>query len=233
MSTASIFYENPDLKERYTYKEPVRRNYFPMAKQTRYLTYKYVLSRIVAVIALFVLSPLLLLVAILIKLDSRGPLFFTHERHGMAGRPFKMIKFRTMIPNAHTLQKDLQDINEMRGGGLFKSDNDPRVTRVGKFLRKYSIDELPQLINIVRGEMTIIGPRPLSTPLELYEPQEMKRFALLPGLGCIWQAHFRKETDFRMWMKTDCIYVEAVSFVLDMKLLFTIAYNVVIGRGAR
>jgi lipopolysaccharide/colanic/teichoic acid biosynthesis glycosyltransferase len=104
----------------------------------------------------------------MIKLDSRGSVLFKHKRYGISGKPFTMYKFRSMIEGAHLMQNEFMHLNEMKGGKLFKSDNDPRITKLGRFLRKTSIDELPQLFNILKGDMTIIGPRPLSTPLEYF-----------------------------------------------------------------
>jgi lipopolysaccharide/colanic/teichoic acid biosynthesis glycosyltransferase len=121
----------------------------------------------------------------------------------------------------------------MKGGQLFKSDNDPRITPFGKFLRKYSLDELPQLFNILKGEMSIIGPRPLSTPISVYENYQLKRFIMKPGLGCIWQAYYRKEINFTKWMKTDLLYIKKASLWVDIKLLLLITKNVIMGKGGR
>lgn len=202
-------------------------------KESRYLKLKYFAEYVLALFAVIFLSPFLLSVAFVVKITSKGPVLFKQTRYGQSGMPFSIYKFRTMVDGAHSLQDKISHLNEMKGGKLFKSDNDPRVTKIGKFLRKTSIDELPQLFNILKGEMTIIGPRPLSTPLNEYEEEELARFRVKPGLGCIWQAYFRKETDFKSWMKMDVLYVNSVSFTLDAKLLFLIAKNALIGRGAR
>ncbi|GAB5409658.1 MAG: sugar transferase [Balneolaceae bacterium] len=203
------------------------------AKKGLYINLKYSIEYFLTFCLVIPLLPFLGVVAILIKFDSRGDIFFRQTRYGKSGVPFTIFKFRTMIDGAHQLQHKLTHLNEMDGGRLFKSDNDPRVTRIGKFLRKTSIDELPQLFNILKGDMTIIGPRPLSTPLEEYDQEDLIRFKVKPGLGCIWQAYFRKETDFKTWMKTDAIYVNSVSAKLDIKLFLTIAKNVLITKGAR
>ncbi len=203
------------------------------AKEGFYINIKYSIEYILTVCLVIPLLPILGIVALVIKFDSRGDIFFRQTRYGKSGIPFTIFKFRTMIDGAHQLQHKLTHLNEMDGGRLFKSDNDPRVTRLGKFLRKTSIDELPQLFNILRGEMTIIGPRPLSTPLNEYDQEDLIRFKVKPGLGCIWQAYFRKETDFKTWMKTDAIYVNSISAKLDIKLFLTIAKNVLITKGAR
>ncbi|MFV1884731.1 MAG: sugar transferase [Balneola sp.] len=206
---------------------------FISPKENRYLRIKYFLEYMVALSAVIALSPIFIVVALAVKLSSKGPVLFKHTRYGYSGMPFSVYKFRTMVDGAHSLQDKMGHINEMNGGKLFKSDNDPRVTKLGKFLRKTSIDELPQLFNILKGEMTVIGPRPLSTPLEEYSTEELCRFKVKPGLGCIWQAYFRKETDFKSWMKTDVLYVEQVSLKLDLKLFYSITKNVLLGRGAR
>lgn len=202
-------------------------------KSSIYMHVKYVTSSIIALVGLLVLSPFLALVAFFIKLDSSGPIFYSQERLGLGGKPFNLLKFRTMIKDAHKLQDELAHLNEMKGGRLFKSDKDPRITKLGRILRKLSIDELPQLINIIKGDMTIIGPRPISTPLNEYAKDELVRFSVKPGLGAIWQAYFRGETDFKKWIKMDCIYVQNTSFGLDTKLFFIILFNVIRGKGAR
>jgi lipopolysaccharide/colanic/teichoic acid biosynthesis glycosyltransferase len=138
-----------------------------------------------------------------------------------------------MIKDAQSKQLELQNINEMKGGKLFKCDNDPRITPIGKFLRKYSIDELPQLFNILKGEMSIIGPRPLSTPISEYENYQLRRFIIKPGLFCIWQVYYRKETNFTKWMKTDLLYINKASFLVDAKLFLLMVKNVIIGKGSR
>lgn len=202
-------------------------------KESKYIKIKGFVEFFCAIIILLALSPVMLLVGLLIKLDSKGDVFFKQKRYGLSGVPFMVYKFRTMVDGAHDLQEKYKHLNEMDGGKLFKSDHDPRVTKLGKFLRKTSIDELPQLFNIIKGDMVIIGPRPLSTPIYEYNVEHLVRFKVKPGLGCIWQAHFRKETDFNNWMKTDAIYVENISAKLDTKLFFTIIKNVILAKGAR
>ncbi|TNE71121.1 sugar transferase [bacterium] len=201
--------------------------------QSNYMKFKYLTSQLIGLLALVLLTPVLLSVAFIIKLDSRGPVFFKQKRFGFMGKSFTLYKFRTMIQDAHLMQEQYAHLNEMNGGRLFKSDKDPRITRLGRFLRKLSIDELPQLINIVKGDMTIIGPRPISTPLNCYTEENLLRFTVKPGLGAIWQAYHRGETDFDKWVKMDCLYVKNVSFLLDVKLFFTILFNVLRARGAR
>lgn len=201
--------------------------------RTSYTRFKYTFEFLFVLVSVIVLSPLLLAIALLVKLDSRGSVLFKQKRYGISGKPFTMYKFRSMIDGAHLMQNEFMHLNEMKGGKLFKSDKDPRITKLGRLLRKTSIDELPQLFNILKGDMTIIGPRPLSTPLEEYKRNELVRFRVRPGLGCIWQAYFRKETDFKNWMYTDTIYVDNISFKLDVTLFYNIVKNVITGKGAR
>ena len=206
---------------------------FIKPKSDNYIKVKYFIEYLGALLVTIVLLPVLGVVALLVKLDSKGEVIFKQLRYGHSGMPFYIYKFRTMVDGAHQMQDEIRHLNEMDGGKLFKSDKDPRITRLGKFLRKTSIDELPQLFNILKGDMTIIGPRPLSTPLNEYDKEDLLRFRMKPGLGCIWQANHRKETDFKNWMKTDALYVQTVSATLDIKLFWTIAKNVILGKGAR
>ena len=170
--------------------------------------------------ALVLLSPIFIIVAIAIRLESKGPIFFSQERIGLYGRPFKMYKFRSMVPNAEELKKKLKADNEM-DGPMFKMKEDPRVTKVGKFIRKTSIDELPQIINILKGEMSLVGPRP-SLPNEVKEFEEwmLERLKVKTGLTCYWQVSGRNNIDFEDWMKLDIKYVKERNTLLDFKLIF-------------
>ena len=181
---------------------------------------KRTIDIIASLIGLILLSPVLIIVSILIKLESEGPIIFSQDRIGYKGQKFKMYKFRSMVVNAEELKKKLVEQNEM-SGPMFKMKNDPRVTKVGKFIRKTSIDELPQLINILRGEMSLVGPRP-SLPKEVkeFEPWMMERLEVKPGLTCYWQVAGRNDIDFEEWMKLDIKYVRERSFWLDIKLIF-------------
>ncbi|MEX0906265.1 MAG: sugar transferase [Balneolaceae bacterium] len=202
-------------------------------KQTLYIICKYVAEYMLAAVAFVILLPFMTLVALLIKLDSSGKIIFKQKRHGYLGKPFNIYKFRTMVKDAHSLQCKYSELNEMNGGKLFKSKHDPRITRLGRILRKYSIDELPQLVNILKGEMTVIGPRPISTPLTEYTPEQLVKFSVKPGLGAIWQAYSRGATDFNEWMKLDRQYVENISPGMDLKLLLQITKTVLTGEGSR
>lgn len=181
---------------------------------------KRVLDVIASFLGLVILSPILLIVAILIKLESKGPAIFAQSRIGLSGKEFKMYKFRSMVQNAEELKEKLAKQNEM-SGPMFKIKNDPRVTKVGKFIRKTSIDELPQLLNILKGDMTLVGPRPsLPREVEKFESWMLKRLEVKPGLTCYWQVSGRNNIDFYEWMKLDLKYVNDMSFWIDIKLIF-------------
>ncbi|WP_294187298.1 sugar transferase [uncultured Clostridium sp.] len=180
---------------------------------------KKIIDFSLSAVALVILSPLLLIVAILIKLESKGPVIFSQKRVGLNGKEFKMYKFRSMVVNAEELKEKLAKQNEM-SGPMFKMKDDPRVTKIGKFIRKTSIDELPQLINILKGDMSLVGPRP-SLPKEVaeFEPWMLERLNVKPGLTCYWQVSGRNNIDFIEWMKLDLKYVKDRSFLLDLKLI--------------
>lgn len=165
--------------------------------------------------------PFFLIVAILIKLDSKGPVFFRQKRSGLRGTEFGVYKFRTMVVNAEALQKDLMAKNEMTGP-VFKMTDDPRITRVGKILRKTGIDEFPQFLNVFLGDMSIVGPRPpLPKEVAQYDRWQMRRLAMKPGITCIWQvAPNRNSITFEDWMKMDMEYIDNWSLTLDFVLIF-------------
>ena len=182
--------------------------------------------------ALVVLSPLLLLVALLIKLTSKGPIFFKQARVGLHGRPFNIFKFRTMVVNAEELQRQLEDRNEQTGP-VFKMKNDPRVTPIGSVLRKHSIDELPQLINVLRGDMSVVGPRPpLPSEVAKYEGWQLRRLSVRPGLTCIWQVSGRNQISFQEWMFLDMRYIDHWSLTEDLSLILRTLPQVLTGKGA-
>ncbi|MBX7319995.1 sugar transferase [Clostridium chauvoei] len=191
-------------------------------KERRYLyeASKRGLDIIASLSGLILLSPILIVIATLIKLESKGPIIFSQKRVGLNGKEFNMYKFRSMVVNAEELKKKLAEQNEM-SGPMFKMKNDPRITKIGKFIRKTSIDELPQLINILKGEMSLVGPRP-SLPQEVkeFEPWMMKRLEVKPGLTCYWQVSGRNNIDFEDCMKLDIKYVETRCLLLDIKLIF-------------
>ena len=169
---------------------------------------------------IILLSPLFLIVAVLIKLeDPKGKVFFAQERNGRYPKTFKMYKFRSMVHNAEDLLKDLMDRNEQTGP-VFKINDDPRITKVGKFIRKTSIDELPQLFNVLKGDMSLVGPRPpIPREVEQYTTYQMQRLGVKPGLTCIWQVSGRNSIDFDGWVEMDLEYIRTRSLWLDIKLI--------------
>lgn len=189
-------------------------------KRTSYDINKRGIDFLLSLLGLVILSPILLIVALIIKLDSRGPVIFKQERVGLKGKKFYMYKFRSMVVNAEELKDKLQKQNEM-SGPMFKMKKDPRITRVGRFIRKTSIDELPQLFNVLKGEMSLVGPRP-SLPKEVmkFESWMLKRLDVKPGLTCYWQVSGRSSIGFEEWMKLDCEYVKDRSTLVDLKLIF-------------
>lgn len=190
------------------------------SKSKIYLIAKRVTDIVCSIIGLVVLSPILIITAIAIKIDSKGPVFFKQDRVGKDEQLFSMYKFRSMVVNAEELKKNLEDENEM-SGPMFKIKKDPRITKVGRFIRKTSIDELPQLFNVLKGDMSLVGPRP-SLPKEVaaFEPWMKERLTVLPGLTCIWQVSGRNNIPFKQWMELDIKYVRERSYLLDLKLIF-------------
>lgn len=193
-------------------------------ESTRGFSFYEVIKRVIDVVCSFVgvlvLSPLFVVIAIIIKFTSKGPVFFSQKRVGRDGKEFKMYKFRSMVVNAEELKEKLAAQNEM-SGPMFKMKDDPRVTKVGKFIRKTSIDELPQLLNVLKGDMSLVGPRP-SLPKEVAQFDEWmyKRLEVKPGLTCYWQVSGRNNIDFEDWMKLDIRYVEERNLWIDIKLIF-------------
>ncbi|OPF50876.1 multidrug MFS transporter [Clostridium baratii] len=189
-------------------------------KMELYYFFKRFIDVIGAFLGIVVLSPIILIISILIKLDSNGPILFSQDRVGKDKKVFKMYKFRSMVVNAEELKSKLKEQNEM-SGPMFKMKEDPRVTKIGKFIRKTSIDELPQLINVIKGEMSLVGPRPsLPKEVEQFEPWMMERFQVKPGLTCYWQVYGRNDIDFEDWMKLDIKYVRERNIFIDLKLIF-------------
>ncbi len=194
---------------------------------------KRMLDFTVSLILLTLLGPLFLVTAILIKLTSPGPVFFVQKRVGLNKRRFRIYKFRTMITDAENKQAEVEHLNEVTGP-VFKIKNDPRITPIGRFLRKTSIDELPQLINVLKGEMSLVGPRPL--PVRDYEgfdqDWQRRRFSVRPGITCLWQVNGRSSVSFDKWMELDLEYVDKWSLWLDLKILLRTVPAVLKGSGA-
>ena len=193
-------------------------------ESTRGFSFYEVIKRVIDVVCSFVgvlvLSPLFVVIAIIIKFTSKGPVFFSQKRVGRDGKEFKMYKFRSMVVNAEELKEKLAAQNEM-SWPMFKMKDDPRVTKVGKFIRKTSIDELPQLFNVLKGDMSLVGPRP-SLPKEVaqFEDWMYRRLEVKPGLTCYWQVSGRNNIDFEDWMKLDVKYVKERNLWIDIKLIF-------------
>jgi exopolysaccharide biosynthesis polyprenyl glycosylphosphotransferase len=197
--------------------------------------FKSVLDAVGALVGLVVLSLIMIPVAIIIKLTSRGPIMFCQQRAGLNGAPFKMYKFRTMVTNAEQLKHELARLNEM-SGPVFKITKDPRVTRIGRWLRKTSLDELPQLFNVLRGEMSLVGPRPLPVDevKRFDDVAHRRRLSVKPGLTCLWQISGRNQiSDFREWVRLDLQYIDNWSLWLDMKIILRTIPVVLFGRGAK
>ena len=187
---------------------------------------------VVSFLALIVLLPVFLVIAVALKLDSRGPIVYVSKRNGKKGKLFNFCKFRTMVSNADQMLESLRHLDET-DGPIFKIKNDPRITRVGRFLRRYSLDELPQLWNVLKGDMSLVGPRP-PTPneVEKYAHWQLKRLEIRPGLTCLWQVRGRSNLSFREWMKLDLFYIENWSFWLDIKIILRTIVVVIRGEGA-
>ncbi len=192
---------------------------------------KRVVDRALSLLALILTAPLMLAIAVAVKLESKGPVFYISDRIGRRGRVFPCFKFRTMIHNADKMQQDLTALNE-RDGILFKLKNDPRVTPLGRILRKYSLDELPQFLNVLRGEMSIVGPRPpIASEVEKYELEHFRRLEVLPGLTGLWQVQARHDPSFAKYIALDTAYVENWSLWLDIRILLQTANVVLRGTG--
>ncbi|HEY2329649.1 MAG TPA: sugar transferase [Verrucomicrobiae bacterium] len=184
-------------------------------------------------IALVLLGPLLLLIALLIKFEDRGPVFFAQTRVGKFGREFKMYKFRSMGLDAEARLQELLAKNRHKEGVTFKLKDDPRLTRTGKWLRKFSLDELPQFFNVLTGDMSLVGPRPpLPREVALYSLADRRRLAAKPGITCFWQISGRSEIDFSGQVKLDVNYIESQNFLVDVKILAKTVPAVLSGKGA-
>ena len=198
-----------------------------------YLTTKRLLDITVALTALVVLSPLFLIVALCVKLTDGGPVFFRQKRVGLNGLVFDFFKFRSMCVDAEARKAELLRLNKHGNSITFKMLRDPRVTWVGRILRKTSIDEAPQLWNVLIGEMTLVGPRPaVVAEVQRYTPRERRRLAVVPGLTCIWQVSGRADLDFQQQVELDCRYIRERSMWLDLKLMVLTIPAVLSGKGA-
>jgi exopolysaccharide biosynthesis polyprenyl glycosylphosphotransferase len=196
------------------------------------LLFKRAIDVLFSSAALVVLSPVLLAVAIAVKLDSRGPILYSSERIGKKGRVFKCVKFRTMVRDAEERRADVMHMNE-RDGVLFKISNDPRITTVGRFLRKYSLDELPQFINVLKGDMSIVGPRPpLASEVQEYKLSHLRRLDVTPGITGLWQVQARQDPSFDSYISLDVTYIDNWSIWLDLKIIVRTVVVVFAGTGS-
>lgn len=201
-------------------------------QSSAFFALKRIFDFVAALSGLLLLSPIFLIVAVAILIEDGRPVFFVQERNGIDGKVFRMYKFRTMCQNADKMQESLLTKNEL-DGPAFKMKNDPRITRIGKILRKTSIDELPQLLNILKGEMSVVGPRPLPT----YETAkcndyQKQRMIIKPGLTCYWQCSGRNDIPFDQWIEMDLQYIKEASALVDIKIILKTVGSVISGKGA-
>lgn len=206
--------------------------YTPARHSPELLILKRVLDVMVAIVGIILTGPIMLICVIAIKLTSPGPVLFRQRRTGLNGREFHMFKFRTMDPDAEQKRAEIAHLNEA-AGPVFKIHNDPRVTRIGRLLRRWSLDELPQLFNVVRGDMSIVGPRPpIPEEVTRYDRWQRRRLSMRPGLTCLWQIKGRHRIGFDEWMQLDLFYIDHWSLRLDLLILFKTAATVLSGSGA-
>jgi exopolysaccharide biosynthesis polyprenyl glycosylphosphotransferase len=193
---------------------------------------KRIVDVVFSALVLLILSPLMMLISLAIKIDSRGPIFYYSERIGKKGRVFRCTKFRTMVRDAENRRADVMHMNE-RDGVLFKISNDPRVTKLGKFLRKYSLDELPQFFNVLHGDMSVVGPRPpLASEVREYKLSHLRRLDVTPGVTGLWQVQGRQDPSFDSYISLDVTYIENWSIWLDMKIIMRTIAVVFSGTGS-
>lgn len=205
----------------------------PVARGEGPLFAKRLFDLVVTLAAMPVLLPFLVLVAIAIRIDSKGPVFFVQDRIGLHKRLFRMYKFRSMVPDAEERMQEVEHLNEAEGPN-FKIEADPRVTRLGRFIRRTSIDELPQLFNVILGDMSLVGPRPMSKrDVQLFDKGvQRKRFSVRPGITCLWQISGRSDLNFDEWLQLDLQYIDSWSFWADIKILLKTIPTVLRGSGA-
>lgn len=196
------------------------------------LRVKRMMDFTVALVAIVLLSPVFLLLALTIKFTSPGPIFYISDRVGQYGQIIKILKFRSMYTDAEYRKAELEEVNEM-SGPVFKMKDDPRITPIGRLIRKLSLDELPQLLHVLTGEMSLVGPRPaIPAEVDTYDDGERQRLLVKPGLTCIWQVSGRNDVDFDTWMRMDIEYIQEWTPRLDVALLAKTVPAVVLARGA-
>jgi exopolysaccharide biosynthesis polyprenyl glycosylphosphotransferase len=205
---------------------------FAIREPMAYRAAKRVFDLLVAIAALVLLLPIIPLIAVMIKLDTPGPVFFRQQRVGRRGRPFAFYKFRSMFVDADERKKEVEALNE-QDGPVFKVRSDPRVTNVGRFLRRSSLDEIPQIFNVVKGEMSIVGPRPpLPSEVLRYQPWHRRRLEVTPGITCLWQISGRSHLSFNEWMRLDMEYLKQRSLRADLVIFFKTIPAVIARKGA-
>ncbi len=198
-----------------------------------YKVVKRIADIIGGIIGLILLSPVFLIIAICIKIDSKGPVIFAHKRIGKKGKEFNMYKFRSMYENAEEMIENFSEEQKTEWQEKFKLENDPRITKVGKFLRKTSLDELPQIVNIIKGDLSIIGPRPIvDEELKKYGKNKEKFLSITPGLTGYWQANGRSNTSYEERMQMELYYIDNQSLLLDIKIFFKTIVSVFKKEGA-
>lgn len=235
MPNGTAAYNRDSVAYETTEEEQISTQVYLVQSEKKFPVYSF-LKRcgdlVLSVIALVLLSPLCLLTAVAVKLEDGGPVIYSQIRAGKNGKPFKFYKFRSMCVDAEKKRKDLKNFDES-DGPVFKITHDPRITKVGKVIRKSSIDELPQLANILRGDMTIVGPRPpLPDEVAQYTPEQMHRLDVKPGLTCYWQCSGRSDLSFEKWMELDFKYIQERGFWTDLKIILKTVPAVLLGRGA-
>ena len=229
--SVSVFERTVQAKGELTWIEQYRPQRSWLREQS-YLFFKRVFDITACVLTLPLLLPVFALIALLIKLESPGgPIMFTQQRTGKGGKRFAIYKFRTMVPNAEEMKKQLAHLNELKWPD-FKITNDPRITRVGRILRKTSLDELPQLINVLKGEMSLVGPRPTSFAASTYLLWQTQRLDVVPGLTGLWQIYGRGESEFDARLRLDILYIKHRCLAVDIEILFRTVSSVLAGRGA-
>jgi len=221
------------------YQHVAAKKKWPLALHFSYVAHRFypvtkrMMDILVSLIAIIIFSPLLITVAILIKMEDQGTILFTQKRVGRNGKPFNMYKFRSMRADAEKLKQKLMKKNESKDGIIFKMKDDPRITRIGRFIRKWSIDELPQLFNILQGDMSLVGPRPpLPSEVEAYMIEDLKRLHIVPGLTCYWQVSGRSEIPFKEQVELDKKYISRHSLWIDIKIIFATIPAVLTQKGA-
>lgn len=242
MLTSTIASRSATLADYAALASPWRRSRLRLRSRCRQLAWRWfvnssdttkrALDILASAAALLALAPLFLLIAVLVKLDG-GPVFFRQTRVGRHGRTFRMFKFRSMCLNAEQKLRELMAQNQHATGVTFKIKQDPRITKVGRWLRKYSLDELPQFYNVLRGDMSLVGPRPpVPSEVAKYSLADRRRLAVKPGITCIWQISGRAEIDFPGQVRLDVDYIERQSFTEDVRILLKTPLAVISGNGA-